>query len=342
MVRRSFQLLFGLALNKQSSLKGNKGKRTLNAQTPRNSKDQFQLISPRLPRRLGVSAFLFHSQYKRRTLATNTTALYPSYMLSRRTKSDLVWYESPLLAAAAIPHAFTTRIGGVSSAPFDTLNFGNPANTIQDPQSNIDENYRRLQQAIGVEGRSILRVHQVHGCTVAVADPDREFNIHAYADAVVITGRDQLASVRIADCVPVLLADEQGRGVAAVHAGWRGVVAGVVPRALEKLRAISPDSNFIAAIGPCIGFDAFEVGPEVLDAFHNLLGDKAPIRRAPNGKGHVDLRAAIATQLHLAGILKDKIDSTDRCTFTHADEFFSHRRDNGVTGRMVALVGLPR
>jgi YfiH family protein len=260
-------------------------------------------------------------------------------LIRRQSENGPVWYESPLLASVGIPHAFTTRIGGVSSPPFDSLNFGNPPNTTPDPQHNLDENYRRIQSAIGATGRKVLRVHQMHGCNVEVAEPHKEFNFHAYADAVVVTEANRLASVRIADCAPVLLADQNGRAVAAAHAGWRGVVAGIVPRALHQLRAISPQSKFLAAVGPCIGPDAFEVGPEVLDAFHSLLGDQAPIRRALNGKGHVDLRAAISIQLERCGIPPENIDSTDRCTVTHADEFFSHRRDHGITGRMVALIG---
>ena len=97
--------------------------------------------------------------------------------------------------------------------------------------------------------------------------------------------------------------------------------------------------NLLAAIGPCIGFDAFEVGPEVLDHFTTAFGNTAPIRRADNGKGQVDLRQACRLQLLQAGIPQTQIDQTDRCTVRNADEFFSHRRDNGITGRMAALIG---
>ena len=94
----------------------------------------------------------------------------------------------------------------------------------------------------------------------------------------------------------------------------------------------------VAAVGPCIGFDAFEVGPEVLEEFEKAFGPSAPVRRRADGKGHVDLRRAIHAQLLKAGLREDRIDSTDRCTFRDAGEFFSHRRDHGVTGRMAALI----
>jgi len=96
--------------------------------------------------------------------------------------------------------------------------------------------------------------------------------------------------------------------------------------------------EFFAAIGPCIGADAFEVGPEVLAEFEKLFGPGIFARPAPDGKGRVDLRAAAKQQLLSGGLRAQRIDSTDRCTFEHRDEFFSHRRDRGVTGRMAALI----
>ena len=98
--------------------------------------------------------------------------------------------------------------------------------------------------------------------------------------------------------------------------------------------------DVIAAIGPCIGFDAFEVGPEVVDEFVARFGPAAPVRTRKDGKGHVDLREAVRRQLVDAGVSPDRIDTTDRCTFRDDGEFFSHRRDNGVTGRMAAVIGV--
>jgi len=257
----------------------------------------------------------------------------------RESESKVVWYESPLLASAGLPHAFSTRLGGVSPRPFDSLSFGNPAGAAPDVWENIQENYRRLQTAIGAADRKVLRVHQMHGCGVLVARQGIAWDMQARADAVVASEPDCLASVRVADCTPVLLATADGRAVAAVHAGWRGVVAGVVPRAVDELRKIAPNARLIAAIGPCIGMEAFEVGAEVLEAFGLLLGERAPIRSCAGGKGRVDLRCAVALQLQDAGLSPENIDMTDRCTVEHAAEFFSHRRDQGVTGRMVAIIG---
>jgi len=95
----------------------------------------------------------------------------------------------------------------------------------------------------------------------------------------------------------------------------------------------------VAAIGPCIGPDAFEVGPEVLEAFEQRFGAAAPIRRRSDGKGSVDLQAAVRQQLIDAGVPEARIDGHDRCTYRDAAEFYSHRRDNGVTGRLAAVIG---
>lgn len=249
-------------------------------------------------------------------------------------------YESPLLAGAGVPHAFSTRIGGVSTGPFESLNLGNPnGQPRQDSLANIAENYRRLQAAIGCGGRARWYTHQVHGATVLTpaawqaTAADCELG---KADAIVSDDAAGLASVRTADCVPILLAGRTGRRVAAIHAGWRGVIAGVV---IEALKHFKNPSDVIAAIGPSIGYDAFEVGLDVLGEFGRVFGDRAPTRRVGPDKGRVDLRAAIALQLAAAGVPEKQIESTDRCTVSHEGEFFSHRRTGGLTGRMAAVIG---
>ena len=143
----------------------------------------------------------------------------------------------------------------------------------------------------------------------------------------------------------MLLCSGDGRTVAAVHAGWRGIVAGVIPAAVQRMLDIGEETSadeFIAAIGPCIGQDAFEVGPEVLAEFESVFGGEAPIARMPDGKGRVDLRRAARMQLLNSGLRGENVDSTDRCTVTHREEFFSHRREGGITGRMAAVIAANR
>jgi YfiH family protein len=253
--------------------------------------------------------------------------------------NGVVFYRSPLLAEAGVRHGFSTRIGGVSPVPFDSLNLGNPSGVdLQDERSRIEQNYQRLLAAVGCDRWRRYFVHQVHGSEVAVVGTG-SFSTAQKADAIVTSLPGVAVSVRVADCCPVLLASGDGRAVAAVHAGWRGAVESVIPAAIAAM-GVDP-WQVTAAIGPCIGFDAFEIGPEVLAEFDRTFGSDSPVRRRADGKGHADVAAACRLQLIRAGVRDDRIDTTDRCTFRDAGEFFSHRRDRGVTGRMAAVIGVP-
>jgi YfiH family protein len=260
-------------------------------------------------------------------------------ILQRDNSHGVELYISPLLRCAGALHAFSTRIGGVSAPPFDTMNLGNPNGCpVQDAAANIRQNYHLLQQATGCADRTLCRVHQVHGNVVVRAIRGQPFDCSTQADGMITDDPSHVLSVRVADCVPILLATADAVAVAAVHAGWRGVIAGVAPRAVEELRRLHGGTQVLAAIGPCIGFDAFEVGVEVLAAFDSAFATDPPTRGAENGKGHVDLREAVRRQLHSVGLHDSQIDISDRCTFRDAGEFFSHRRDRGVTGRMAAMI----
>ena len=263
-------------------------------------------------------------------------------MLQHRRCNDLVYYASPLLEQIGVPHAFSTRLGGTSPPPFDSLNLGNPSGCdVQDDYQTIYQNYRILQRAIGHEQTPRVWVHQVHGGEVAVVRRGEAFESGAKADALVSDDPQRLIAVRVADCVPILLASDDASVVAAVHAGWRGVIAGVVPRAITRMLQLGhklTPARLTAAIGPCISREHFEVGGEVLAEFRRVFGVDAPAVPHRENKAMVDLPRAVQLQLLGAGITPDRIDTTDRCTFRDADEFFSHRRERGITGRMAALI----
>ena len=271
------------------------------------------------------------------------TSVYHAAMLERRTAPNgVTYYASTLLEQAGVPHAFSTRLGGISPAPFDSLNLGNPNGcAIQDDYERVWHNYRLLQSAAGCEGGELCHVHQVHGAVVVRAEAGAPFDTSAKADAIVGADPYRTLSVRVADCVPVLLTTRDGRTVAAVHAGWRGVVGGAVTAALSRIDGGNA-ADCVAAIGPCIGGDAFEVGPEVVDEFVRVFDGEVPLVRRVGEKGYIDLRAAVRTQLLRAGLPADQVDVSDRCTYRDADEFFSHRRENGVTGRMAAIISPAR
>lgn len=265
-----------------------------------------------------------------------------AFVLHRRMSSNgVVYYASANLEAIGVRHAFSTRIGGISPPPFDSLNMGNPNGcAVQDEYERIWANYARLLSCIGCPTEPPMRVHQMHGNEVAEVQIGRSFDTECKADALVSGDCRRVISVRTADCVPILLSSGDGRVVAAVHAGWRGIVAGIIPATVKRLTALTdqPAVSLRAAVGPCIGMNAFEVGPEVLAEFEKIFGPRAPVKSVAGKKGNVDLGRAARIQLLDGGLDERHVDSTDRCTVTHRDEFFSHRRDHGVTGRMAALI----
>lgn len=252
-----------------------------------------------------------------------------------------------VLAGIGVPHGFSTRAGGVSAGPFESLNFGNPSGLEtwrRDPPANIAENFRRVLMALGTPDRRVVQVHQVHGATVHAVrkgEPDHDGPADTHADAIVTDDPGGLVAVRVADCAPVLLASSDGRVVAAVHAGWRGVVAGVLPATIGVMGGAFGARDLCAAIGPCIGVERFQVGPEVAREFEGLFGrDERIVRNDPRaaGKHVVSLRAALEAQARAGGAGVEAVEQVGGCTASEA-RYFSHRRDAGVTGRMVAIIG---
>lgn len=227
-------------------------------------------------------------------------------MLYRWEQAGVVLYRSPVLDQLAIPHGFGTKRGD-EPAIAETLNLAD---------------------------RQWVRVRQVHGQAVHL--PERRDSTRTCdADAVVLRDPGQVTRILTADCVPILLAATDDSAVAAVHAGWRGLLSGIVAQAVDAL-----ETSFVAAIGPSIGVKRFEVGQEVAERF-----DQRFVRRDLGSRPHVDLRAAVHALLHDLGA--QQIDTTDRCTAEHEDEFYSHRRDVTQrqlesTGRMSSVIGLAR
>ena len=237
-----------------------------------------------------------------------------------------------------------TTGGGVSAAPFDSMNLGiASAPGEPDTEANVDANAARLMQAIGAGDARMVRVRQVHGRAVHACAPGAGPGAAAEADAVVSGCARQAACVRTADCVPVLVACPDTGAVAAIHAGWRGIVAGVVAEAIGEMERSHGcrASALVAAIGPCIGRDAYEVGPEVAGEFAAAVGARFVL---PAGEGrareHVDCFGAVRSQLVACGLPGQSIDGTELCTVRTPD-FFSHRRDGARSGRMGAVI-LPR
>ena len=183
--------------------------------------------------------------------------------------------------------------------------------------------------------RPLYQVHQVHGARVVRAEGAVDDLRKVEADALIARG-DVFVGVRVADCVPVL-AGAIGGGVAAIHAGWRGVVQGIVAKALAEL-AKDGSGRKVAAIGPCIGSCCFEVGADVARQIEEASGGAGVVARREGEKAYVDLRKAVRAQLRAAGLFDEDIEDVPGCTKCDAARFFSFRRDGANAGRHLGVI----
>jgi purine-nucleoside/S-methyl-5'-thioadenosine phosphorylase / adenosine deaminase len=243
------------------------------------------------------------------------------------------WLEADLGGARA---AFTTRGGGISNTPFDSLNLGVPTD---DANAAVMENRRRLAAALGLDAARIPIGLQVHGGEIAVhavAQEPSPFLAPCSAipevDGHVVTEPGLAPLVFTADCLPVALRGPGG--VAMLHCGWRGLAAGIVAKGAAAVDATD------AAIGPGIGPCCYEVGPEVLDAISTADGPKSRARDDISGHRQLDLVEIARRLLRAAGV--ERIESADLCTSCEQQLFFSHRRDAGRTGRQAGLAWIDR
>ncbi len=251
----------------------------------------------------------------------------------------------PVLQSPVLPggffHGFPTRAGGVSTGPYHSLNL---ARSFGDTAETVAENRRRWQQACGLP--RLFLAKQVHGTQVAHVraedSPDRWNGV--VADALITDLPGAGLGVFSADCVPLLLADPERGACGAVHAGWRGVIAGAVAATIAALTEAfgTQPRDLRVALGPAIGACCFEVGPEVVAAFEAGYPDgraRGVIHQGPR-RPHVDLKAALRLDLQAAGVPPEQIDAGEECTRCDpAGRFFSYRGGNGRTGQHLSVIG---
>lgn len=235
-------------------------------------------------------------------------------------------------APASVRAAFSLRRGGVSAAPWSSLNLGTH---VGDAAEAVTENRRRLRAALQLPSEPRW-LQQVHGVAV-VDDRGSAGPVPAVADAAITAEAGVVLAIMVADCIPVLFCDREGRRLGAAHAGWRGLLAGVLENTVEALAV--PPRSLLAWLGPAIGPSRFEVGPEVRDAFlASTPGEVAAARflPSPGGRWLCDLPGLARDRLARAGV--GWIGGVAACTASDPDRFFSHRRDAPRTGRMAALI----
>ena len=252
----------------------------------------------------------------------------------------LGWLLPDWPAPAGVFAVCSTRAGGVSAGPWDSMNLGDH---VGDAPAAVAANRARLRQAVGADP---VFMRQPHGTDCVDLDSLAPGAVPS-ADACTSTTPGRACTVMVADCLPVLLCDREGMAVAAAHAGWRGLAAGVLEGCVRSLRGRlgRPDAELMAWLGPCIGPTAFEVGDEVRQAFVAGDADAAGCFRpgAAPGKWFADLAALARRRLLAAGV--GAVHGNDGggawCTVGDASRFFSHRRDAavlGTTGRLAASI----
>jgi YfiH family protein len=240
-----------------------------------------------------------------------------------------------------VAHGFFTRHGGVSLGGYASLNCG--LGSKDDPAA-VTENRARVAAFLTADG--LITAHQVHSATAVVASHTWGLGERPRADAIVTATRGLAVAVLTADCAPVLFADAEAGVVAAAHAGWRGALGGVIETTLATMKRLGARRERVrAAVGPCIGQVAYEVGPEFEQEFLAQDGANARFfsRRAPDARPHFDLAAYTEHRLRQAGIGNIQGGLT-RCTYAHADDFFSYRRSRAQKeadyGRQISAIVL--
>lgn len=245
----------------------------------------------------------------------------------------------------AAPHAFTTRLGGVSTGIFASMNIGLQQG---DSAENVAKNLRILADTIGFDPKKLICTHQIHSDIVRVVNAQDYQGIdhHDYpaCDALVTAQLGVALKIFTADCTPILLHDPVTGAVGAAHAGWRGTaadIAGKTVRAMVENFGARPE-NIRAAIGPNIGFCCFETDADVPEAMLAALGDAAKDHiRAANGKYYVNLKDLNAEFLRRAGVTQ--IEISDACTKCENTRFWSHRitgKNRGSQGAIIVCKGV--
>lgn len=252
-------------------------------------------------------------------------------------------YLQPGALCAGITAGFSTRNGGVSRPPYHSLNLG--TNT-DDIKAHVDGNRSTFVRTFDLPLHQLLTVKQVHGNDLLLVDEpnlDLSHFSRVEVDAIVTNQPGVMIGILTADCYPLLLWNKQLTAIAAIHIGWRGAAGGLIHKTIKALTTHfgCVPADLMAAIGPGIGADKYEVDRPVREAFRLGSGFWNEISRETRlGHWHLDLARSCRLQLERSGLSTDAIEEAGHCTFAHAEMFFSYRRDDGKTGRQIGFIML--
>jgi YfiH family protein len=255
----------------------------------------------------------------------------------RKEANTIVWYEFEGLQEANVTHAFLTRLGGASAPPYDSLNLGH---TVGDDLKAVEENHRRALAALALSQQQVVSPHQVHGTHVQRVDQAHAGTVEPDTDGLLTVAPGVALLLRFADCIPILLFDSRRRAVGMVHSGWRGAVGNITQAAVEAFaqRVGSPALDLWAGIGPAIGPCCYEIGLDTAEPISHICPDGVQVLHERENRLFLDLPGLVRAQLEAAGV--SHVEMSGMCTACHTDEWFSHRAENGRTGRFGALAML--
>lgn len=245
--------------------------------------------------------------------------------------SVLLERESQLL------HVYTDRRGGVSDAPYDSLNL---AYHVGDDPAAVDENHARLGRELGYDPRRLVHMRQIHSDRVIKCTPDMGFDARPECDALITDIPNQPLMVMVADCTPVLLYDPLHRAVAAIHAGRAGALKNIVAKTIGAMHSVygTEAGDLLAALGPSIHACCYEIGPEVAETVES--GGCGYALSSRDGRSYLDVNRILETQLKAEGVLPSHIDTIRLCTSCRNDRLFSYRADRVTTGRQAGIIML--
>ncbi len=251
-------------------------------------------------------------------------------------------YTSPDIPSGSIPHGFFTRHGGVSTGLYQSLNCGPGSD---DKKEAVVENRRRAPRHLAGAEAPLATLYQIHSGKVVVADQPFPLDNLPKADALVSNTKGLVIGVLTADCAPVLFADTRAGVIGAAHAGWRGVLAGILENTIGAMESLSADrKNILAAIGPCIAKASYEVGQDFYHPFISAdpcYGDF--FSPGQKDKHFFDLEGFVKMRLHAAGL--DEVSALSLDTYREEQEFFSYRRTchkkEADYGRQLSAICLP-